>query len=64
MARARGFEMLAGTALFDCTHHPAMSLPCGMFDGLPVGMMLVAKGFDAETIYSDAAFEKMSTGNR
>jgi amidase len=55
----RGFEMLANTAQFDCTHHPAMSLPCGMVDGLPVGMMLVAKAFDEETIYrAAAAFEK------
>jgi Asp-tRNA(Asn)/Glu-tRNA(Gln) amidotransferase A subunit family amidase len=43
--------MLANTAQFDCTHHPAMSLPCGMADGLPVGTMLVAKAFDEETIY-------------
>ncbi|MGC2199316.1 MAG: amidase [Stellaceae bacterium] len=55
----RGFEMLANTAQFDCTHHPAMSLPCGMVDGLPVGMMLVAKAFEEETIYrAAAAFEK------
>src|SRR5277367_4237718 len=54
----RGFEMLANTAQFDCTHHPAMSLPCGMVDGLPVGMMLVAKAFGEETIYrAAAAFE-------
>jgi amidase len=54
----RGFEMLANTAQFDCTHHPAMSLPCGMADGLPVGMMLVGKAFDEETIYrAAAAFE-------
>jgi amidase len=55
----RGFEMLANTAQFDCTHHPAMSLPCGLVDGLPVGMMLVAKAFDVETIYrAAAAFER------
>jgi len=55
----RGFEMLANTAQFDCTHHPAMSLPCGMVDGLPVGMMLIAKAFDEETIYrAAAAFER------
>jgi amidase len=55
----RGFEMLANTAQFDCTHHPAMSLPCGMLDGLPVGMMLVGKAFDEETIYrAAAAFER------
>jgi amidase len=55
----RAFEMLANTAQFDCTHHPAMSLPCGLVDGLPVGMTLVAKAFDEETIYrAAAAFEK------
>src|SRR5262249_37326434 len=54
----RGFEMLANTVQFDCTHPPAMSLPCGLADGLPVGMMLVAKVFDEETIYrAAAAFE-------
>ena len=54
----RAFEMLANTAQFDCTHHPAMSLPCGMVDGLPVGMMLVAKALDEEMIYrAAAAFE-------
>ncbi|MGH7030811.1 MAG: amidase family protein, partial [Stellaceae bacterium] len=53
------FGMLANTAQFDCTHHPAMSLPCGMVDGLPVGMMLVAKAFEEETIYrAAAAFER------
>jgi amidase len=55
----RGFEMLANTAQFDCTHHPAMSIPCGMVNGLPVGMMLVGKTFDEGTIYrAAAAFEK------
>jgi len=55
----RGFEMLANTAQFDCTHHPAMSLPCGLIDGLPVGVMLIGKMFDEETIYrAAAAFER------
>jgi amidase len=55
----RGFEMLANTAQFDCTHHPAMSLPCGTVDGLPVGMMLIGRMFDEETIYrAAAAFER------
>ncbi len=31
----RAFEMITNTAPFDITHHPAMSLPCGMVDGLP-----------------------------
>ena len=55
----RGFEMLANTAPFDVTGHPAMSVPCGMSDGLPAGMMLVAKHFDEVSIYRAAsAFEK------
>jgi amidase len=54
----RAFEVLPNTAAFDCTHHPAMSLPCGRVDGLPVGMMLVGRMFDEETIYrAAAAFE-------
>ncbi len=54
----RAFEMLPNTAPFDCSHHPAMSLPCGMVDGLPVGMMLVGKFHDESTIYrAAAAFE-------
>ena len=55
----RAFEMITNTAPFDITHHPAMSLPCGMVDGLPVGLMLVGKHFDEMTIYRAAhAFEQ------
>jgi amidase len=55
----RAFEMLPNTAPADVTGHPAMSLPCGMSDGLPAGMMLTAKHFDEATIYRAAsAFEK------
>ncbi len=55
----RAFEMLANTAPFDITHHPAMSVPCGMGDGLPIGMMLVGKRYDEATIYKAAyAFEQ------
>jgi amidase len=55
---ARAFEMLPNTSPFDCTHHPAMSIPCGFADGLPVGMQLVGKMYDESTIYrAAAAFE-------
>jgi amidase len=55
----RALEMIGNTAPFDITHHPAMSVPCGMADGLPVGMMLVGKHFDEPTIYRAAhAFER------
>ena len=54
----RAFEMIANTAPFDATGHPAMSLPCGMSDGLPIGLMLIGKYFDEPTIYrAAAAFE-------
>jgi amidase len=56
-------EMLPNTAPFDVTGHPAMSVPCGMSDGLPGGMMLVAKHFDEMSIHRAAsAFEKAGIG--
>jgi amidase len=56
---ARAFEMISNTAPFDITHHPAMSVPCGMVDGLPVGLMLIGRHFDEMTIYRAAhAFEQ------
>jgi amidase len=55
----RALEMISNTAPFDISHHPAMSLPCGMVDGLPVGLMLVGKHFDEPTVYRAAyAFEQ------
>jgi amidase len=50
----RALEMLANTAPFDITHHPAMAIPCGMSKGLPVSMMLVGKHFNESTIYRAA----------
>ena len=47
----RASEMFANTCPFDVTHHPALSLPCGMSDGLPVGLMLVGRHFDEATLY-------------
>jgi len=56
---ARALEMISNTAPFDLSHHPAMAIPCGMSDGLPVSMMLVGKHFDEATIYRAAyAFEQ------
>lgn len=55
----RAFEMLANTCSFNVTGHPAMNVPCGMIDGLPVGLMLVGKHHDEGTIYRAAyAFEQ------
>jgi len=50
---------LANTMQFDLTGHPAMSVPCGMINGLPVGMMLIGRHLDEATIYRAAhAFEQ------
>ena len=55
----RAFEMIANTSPFDITGHPAMSIPCGLSDGLPVGLMLTGKHYDEATIYRAAhAFEQ------
>ena len=55
----RALEPITNTAPFDLTHHPAMSIPCGMIDGLPAGLMLVGRHFDEPTIYRAAeAFEQ------
>jgi len=55
----RAFEMLPNTAPIDVTGHPSMSVPCGLSDGLPAGMMLTAKHFDEVSIYRAAsAFAK------
>jgi amidase len=35
-----------------------MSIPCGMSDGLPIGLMLIGKYYDESVIYrAAAAFE-------
>jgi amidase len=52
-------NMITNTAPFDISHHPAMAIPCGMADGLPVSVMLAGKHWDEPTIYRAAyAFEQ------
>ena len=47
------------TLPYNMTGHPAMSIPCGKSDGLPVGLMLIGKQYDEPTIYRAAfAFEQ------
>ena len=42
-----------------------MSIPCGMGDGLPIGMMLVGKRYAETTIYRAAyAFEQAEDWNQ
>ncbi|MDJ0852421.1 MAG: amidase [Myxococcota bacterium] len=51
---ARAFTGTANTQPFDHTHHPALSLPCGRSDGLPVGAMLVGRAYEEATLYRAA----------
>ena len=56
---ARALEQIGNTCPFDVSHHPALTVPCGLVDGLPIGLMLVGKHFDEATIYQAGnAFEK------
>jgi amidase len=55
------FSSTPNTMIFDHTHHPALSLPCGESEGLPIGMMLVGRRFEEALIYRAAhAFEQAS----
>ncbi len=55
----RALEMIGNTSPFDITHHPAMTVPCGMVDGLPIGLMIIGKHFDEPAIYrAGYAFEQ------
>jgi amidase len=56
---ARALDMIPNTTPFDVTGHPAMNVPCGMGNGLPIGMMLVGRHWDESTVLRAAhAFEK------
>lgn len=50
-----GLRMEGNTSPFNLSGHPAMSLPCGTVDGLPVGLMLVGRRFDEATVLRAAA---------
>ena len=55
----RAFEMIGNTAPFN-GGLPAMNVPCGLSDGLPIGMMLVGQQYGELKIYQAAhAFEQI-----
>jgi amidase len=52
---------LHNTAPFDVTGNPALSVPCGMGNGLPIGMMIVGRHFDeASVVRVGHAYEQAS----
>ncbi|MDV3124250.1 amidase [Mycobacterium sp. 21AC1] len=60
---ARALEMMANTASFDVSGHPACSVPAGLVNGLPTGMMIVGRHFDDATVLRVAhAFEQAVGG--
>jgi amidase len=53
------FAVADNTSAFDLTGHPAISLPCAMSEGLPVGMMLVGRlGEDSAVLKASHAFAR------
>ena len=57
---ARALEMIPNTCPFDVTGHPALTVPCGTSNGLPVGMMLVGRHWEDGTVLrAGHAFEQM-----
>ncbi len=61
LERAHGKAL--NTAPMDITGHPAISVPAGLVNGLPAGMMIVGKRFDDATVLKIAdAFEALCGG--
>jgi amidase len=61
----RSWEATGNTCPLNVTGHPAISLPCGIEDGRPIGMMLIGRHYDEATIYrAAAAFERSGDWTR
>jgi amidase len=57
---AVSLNMIQNTCPFDLTGHPALSVPCGSPDGLPIGLMLVGRHWDETTVLRAArSFEEL-----
>jgi amidase len=53
------WQQIGNTCPFNVTHHPAISVPCGLGEGeRPIGLMLIGKHWQESTLYRAAdAFE-------
>jgi amidase len=57
---ASSFNMLLNTCVADVTGHPSLSIPCGLSDGLPIGMMLTGRHLEDSTLLAASqAFESL-----
>ena len=62
---AAGLDMEGNTAPFDASGHPALSVPCGMAEDLPVGLMFIARHFEERNVLRAAAgFERLGDWKR
>lgn len=60
---ARAIEPVTNTCPLDVSGHPACSVPAGLVNGLPTGMMIIGKHFDDATVLRVAhAFEQAVAG--
>lgn len=60
---SRALEMIVNTAPTDCTGHPATSVPAGLVNGLPSGLMIIGKHFaDATCLQVAKAVEAQAGG--
>jgi amidase len=55
-------SMIGNTAPFDVTGHPACSVPAGLVNGLPAGLMLVGRQFDDATVLRAAHAYEQAVG--
>jgi amidase len=61
----RSWEGTRNTCPFNVTGHPAISIPCGMADVRPIGLMLAGRHHDEATIYrAAAAFQRAGDWTR
>jgi amidase len=55
-------SMIANTAPFDVSGHPACSVPTALVDGLPAGLMIVGRQFDDATVLRVAHTYEQAVG--
>ena len=53
--RRLAFEMHDNNCATNLTGHPAISVPCAVIDGLPVGMLLIGRHFEDRQLIAAAA---------
>lgn len=54
VARRHAVPVIRNTGMFNVSGHPAISVPCGLRQGLPVGMMLVGPKFGDGLLFKAA----------